>query len=92
MTNSTPKKQQYPLMSEWDKQNLNFLLNADHNTLMEWYDSASVDDLLYAQQLFQAKTTELILEEIELLDSVYDVRYAILANAIINEVKCRSVR
>lgn len=79
-------------MSEWDKQNLNFLLNADHNTLMEWYDSASVDDLLYAQQLFQAKTTELILEEIELLDSVYDVRYAILANAIINGVKCRSVR
>lgn len=79
-------------MNEWDKQNLNFLLNADHKTLMEWYDSASVDDLLYAQELFQAKTTELILQEIELLDCVYDVRYANLAYDIINEVKCRSMR
>ena len=79
-------------MSEEDRQNLNFLLNADLKTLTKWYDSASVDDLLYAQQLFQAKTTELIVQEIELLDCVYDVRYANLASAIINEVKCRSVR
>lgn len=79
-------------MSDRDRQNLNFLLNADHNTLREWYDSASVDDLLYAQELFQAKTTELIMQEIELLDCVYDVRYANLAYDIINEVKCRSIR
>jgi len=56
---------------------------------LEWYDTASVDDLLYAQELFQAKTTELIMQELELLDCIYDIRYAKAACDLIDKVKCK---
>lgn len=75
-------------MSEKDQRNLNFLLTVDYKTLLEWYETASMDDLLYAQELFQAKTSELICQELELLDCIYDVDYAKQATDLINKVKC----
>ena len=86
MKNNSKKVQSYK-MNERDQRNLDFLLKVDHQTLLEWYDAASVDDLLYAQELFQAKTTELIMQELELLDCIYDVRYAKMASDIISKVK-----
>lgn len=41
-----------PDMSDHDKSNLLFLMNADNETLKNWYMSASKDDVLYAQELF----------------------------------------
>lgn len=88
MKQNQPKRIQSFNMSERDQRNLSFLLTVDHKTLLEWYETASVDDLLYAQELFEAKTTELICQELELLDCVYDVRYAKMANDIINKARC----
>lgn len=79
-------------MSKRDQKNLDFLLNVDHKTLLEWYDTASVDDLLYAQELFEAKTTELICQELDLLDCVYDIRYAKMANDVINKARCPQIK
>jgi|LauGreDrversion4_1035100.scaffolds.fasta_scaffold182732_2 hypothetical protein len=88
MKNNSKKVQSYK-MNERDQRNLDFLLKVDHQTLLEWYDTASVDDLLYAQELFQAKTTELIMQELELLDCIYDIRYAKAACDLIDKVKCK---
>ena len=85
-----PKKVQSYKMNERDQRNLDFLLKVDHQTLMEWYNTASVDDLLYAQELFQAKTTELIIQELELLDCIYDIRYAKVAFDLINKIRSKT--
>ena len=77
-------------MNERDQRNLDFLLKVDHQTLMEWYDTASVDDLLYAQELFQAKTTELIMQELELLDCIYDIRYAKVACDLLDKIRSKT--
>jgi len=85
-----PKKVQSYKMNERDQRNLDFLLKVDHQTLLEWYNTASVDDLLYAQELFQAKTTELIIQELELLDCIYDIRYAKVAFDLINKIRSKT--
>ena len=85
-----PKKVQSYRMNERDQKNLDFLLKVDHQTLLDWYDTASVDDLLYAQELFQAKTTELIMQELELLDCIYDIRYAKAAYDVINKIRSKT--
>lgn len=87
---NNPKKVQSYKMNERDRRNLDFLLKVDHQTLLEWYDTASVDDLLYAQELFQAKTTELIMQELELLDCIYDIHYAKAANNLINKIRSKT--
>ena len=89
MKNNSKKVQSYK-MNERDQRNLDFLLKVDHQTLLEWYDTASVDDLLYAQELFQAKTTELIMQELELLDCIYDIRYAKAADDLINKIRLKT--
>ena len=87
---NNPKKVQSYKMNERDQRNLDFLLKVDHQTLLQWYDTASVDDLLYAQELFQAKTTELIMQELELLDCIYDVRYAKAVDDMINKIRLKT--
>jgi hypothetical protein len=92
MDQNQPKRIQSFSMSDRDQRNLNFLLTVDHKTLLEWYETASMDDLLYAQELFQAKTSELICQELELLDCVYDIRYVKMANEVIDKAKCPPVQ
>jgi hypothetical protein len=89
MDQNQPKRIQSFSMSDRDQRNLNFLLTVDHKTLLEWYETASMDDLLYAQELFQAKTSELICQELELLDCVYDIRYVKMANEVIDKAKMK---
>ena len=50
-----------------DRNNLNFLMTATPQTLREWYDLASEDDLIYAQELLEAYQMELNALEFELL-------------------------
>lgn len=38
-------------MNQTDLNNLSFLMNSDQHTLKKWYDSAAVEDLIYATEL-----------------------------------------
>lgn len=46
-------------MNQYDRDNLNFLMMASDEVLREWYNSASLDDLEYAQELLNAHECEL---------------------------------
>ena len=50
-----------------DRNNLNFLMNATPEVLLEWWEMASEDDLIYAQELLDAYQMELNALEFELL-------------------------
>jgi hypothetical protein len=52
-------------MNDHDAGNLRFLLSADEQTLTDWYDSASEDDILYARDL-------LAVAHLNLIDRVVD--------------------
>jgi hypothetical protein len=57
-------------VNEHDRDNLNFLLNASKETLDDWYAKMSQDDINYAFELIQAAKSELIIQELELMDKV----------------------
>lgn len=63
-------------LNEWDRDNLNFLLNADRKTLDEWYEQCDADDIRYALELMKAHKSELIMQELEYFDEVSDVAMA----------------
>lgn len=52
--------------NEWDRDNLNFLLNADDACLKDWYAQADADDLEYARELLDSYALELKDRAIEL--------------------------
>ena len=55
-------------MNNWDRDNLNFLLNADRQTLEEWHFYADADDYKYALELLQTARNELAMKELALID------------------------
>jgi len=55
-------------MNNWDRDNLNFLLNADKDTMEEWHFYADADDYKYALELLQTARTELALKELSIID------------------------
>jgi hypothetical protein len=55
-------------MNDWDRDNLNFLMNASKETLEEWHFYADADDYKYALELLQAARTELAMQELALVD------------------------
>jgi hypothetical protein len=55
-------------MNNWDRDNLNFLMNASKETLEEWHHYADADDYKYALELLQAARTELAMTELALVD------------------------
>ena len=59
-------------MDKWDLDNVQFLLNADEQTMKEWYATVSEDDIQYALEILAAYRNELALRELELLDVVDD--------------------
>ena len=63
-------------MNDWDKDNLNFLLSADEETLDDWYAQCDADDIRYALELMKAHKSELILQELEYFDKVTDLSAA----------------
>lgn len=54
------------ITNEWDRDNLNFLLNIDDECMKDWYAQADADDLAYAQELLDAYAEELKLQALEL--------------------------
>jgi len=55
-------------MNEYDWENLQFLLNADKETLQDWYDKVDVDDHEYATELLSQYSEELKTKEILITD------------------------
>ena len=55
-------------MNNWDRDNLNFLLNADRETMEDWYHMATEDDFKYAAELFRRARVELAMTELALVD------------------------
>jgi len=55
-------------MNEYDRENLEFLLNADEETLADWYDTVDVDDHEYASELLAQYS-----EELAIKSSIYNV-------------------
>ena len=63
-------------MNDHDKANLEFILNASKETLADWFNSLSEDDLAYAEELVRAANLELMMRIVEVHDIVPDVSAA----------------
>jgi hypothetical protein len=46
-------------MNDYDRNNLEFLLNADDATIKDWHSKVSADDIDYAHELLDAFSKEL---------------------------------
>lgn len=46
-------------MTEYDRNNLSFLINSTPETIASWYATATPDDLVYTQELLKAWGQEL---------------------------------
>jgi len=55
------------ITNDWDRDNLNFLLNASPSVMAEWNAQADADDLAYARELLDAYAEEMRLEAKDLL-------------------------
>jgi hypothetical protein len=55
------------ITNDWDRDNLNFLLNAEPDVMAEWDAQADEDDRAYAQELLDAYAEELRLQAQDLL-------------------------
>lgn len=55
-------------MNDWDRNNLNFLLSANKDTMANWQLTATDDDFAYALELLRAAQAELELEALAALD------------------------
>lgn len=56
-------------MNNWDKENLNFILNSDDADMEDFLSWASDEDLRYALELIQIAKNELAMQEIEMLEN-----------------------
>ena len=54
------------ITNEWDRDNLNFLLNTKGDDFKVWFAQADEDDKAYAQELMDAYSRELLLRSQEL--------------------------
>jgi hypothetical protein len=71
-------------MNNWDRDNLNFLLTIDSETFEDWLQQADEDDIDYAIELLRAAKSELIVEQMEILDGVQDIS---TANNFIEQIR-----
>jgi hypothetical protein len=55
------------ITNDWDRDNLNFLLNASPDVMAEWNAQADAEDLDYARELLDAYAEEMRLEAKDLL-------------------------
>jgi hypothetical protein len=59
-------------MNNWDKGNLDFILNSTDEDMEDFLSWASDEDLRYALELIQIAKNELAIQEIEMLDTKAD--------------------
>ena len=71
-------------MNNWDRDNLNFLLNTSPAVLQQWYDQADEDDLAYAMELLKTAQAELAVWRLE-LDEQEDHQDLTLARAVLSK-------
>ena len=57
-------------MNEWDRDNLDFIMNSDHEDFEAWLLQASDDDVEYALELIKKAKLEYMVKELELTDEV----------------------
>ena len=55
------------ITNDWDRDNLNFLINATPDVIAEWNAQADEDDLDYARELLDAYAEEMRLQAQDLL-------------------------
>ena len=56
-------------MNQWDRDNLQFILNADEETFAQFLLDSSDDDVEYALELIQQAKAELSVQEFELQEN-----------------------
>jgi len=71
-------------MNEWDRDNLDFIMNCSEDGFDEWLDQADNDDINYALSLIRLAKTELMVQEMELTD---DISNFAEANKLIERIK-----
>lgn len=71
-------------MNDYDKSNLDFIMNADEQTFDEWMMKVSDDDIQYALELIRMARSELMVEELEIQDVVEDTA---VAKALLERIK-----
>ena len=59
-------------MNNWDKGNLDFILNSTDEDMEDFLSWASDEDLRYALELIQIAKNELAVQEIEMLEAGAD--------------------
>lgn len=59
-------------MNEWDRDNLDFLLNASFADMEEWWQYATQEDIEYADRLFKQARNEIEVQLMDLLESNED--------------------
>jgi len=59
-------------MNNWDKGNLDFILNSTDEDMEDFLSWASDEDLAYALELIQLAKNELVVQEIEMLEARAD--------------------
>lgn len=57
-------------MNEWDKDNLEFIMNTTNESFDEWLDQADNDDIAYALELIRMAKAELMVQEMEFTDEI----------------------
>jgi len=71
-------------MNEWDRDNLNFIMNISEDGFDEWLDQADDDDVDYALSLIRIAKSELLVEELNIMDDVEDTA---VAKAILDRIR-----
>ena len=68
------------ITNEWDRDNLNFLLNTKGDEFKAWFAQSDEDDKAYAQELMDAYSRELKLraEELEIEARLDNTREALM--------------
>jgi hypothetical protein len=71
-------------MNEWDKDNLEFIMNTTDESFDEWLDQADNDDIAYALELIRMAKAELMVQEMEFTDEISNFSEA---NQLIDRIK-----
>jgi len=71
-------------MNEWDRDNLEFIMNTTDESFNEWLDQADNDDIAYALELIRMAKAELMVQEMEINDNISNFNEA---NQLIDRIK-----
>ena len=73
-----------PKMTDWDKDNLKFIMETNDGAFDVWLDQADDRDIEYALELIRMARVELMVQEMEITDSVSNFTEA---NLLIERIK-----